>query len=166
LSVALPSLRAVDHERARRALDLFERRGDVEPIEGDVAAAAWVCLDRAKARGTAAALLVDAGLWDPAFTSAYDAYRSAADAVVLCLGYRVPAVAGAHRISCDIAAATVGAGPGPFSPASAERFRRERHTSEYFDPEHPVEKVEADARWALDLAGRALVVVESALSAG
>ena len=134
----------MDRERARRVIELLEQRGQLDAVAGDVRSAAGVCLERARRRHQAAALLLTAGLWDPAFTAAYDAYRSAADALVLYLGYRVPAV-GAHRLVCDVAHAAVANVSGAFAPATAERFRRERHASEYFDPSNPVEKVQADA---------------------
>ena len=40
------------------------------------------------------------------------------------------------------------------------------HESEYFDPARPVEKTAADARWAVDLAGRAIAAVGPAISTG
>jgi hypothetical protein len=110
--------------------------------------------------------LVDAALWESAFTAAYDAYRTAADAVVLHLGYRVPATRGGHRIATDIAQAAMQANTSAFSPASAERFRQSRHESEYFDPARPIDKTEADAAWAVDLARRAIDAVADALSSG
>lgn len=99
-----------------------------------------------------------------AFTTAYDAFRTAADAVVLSLGYRVPATQGGHRIATDIAHAAMQPDTDAFAPAAAERFRQGRHESEYFDPERPVDKTEADAKWAVELAGRAIDSVGRALS--
>ena len=154
----------MDRERARRVITLLERRGEVDVVSGDLQNAAETCLDRARNRHQAAALLLTAGLWDPAFTAAYDAYRSAADAVVLFLGYRVPAVGGAHRIVCDVAHAAPFDVTTAFTPSTAERFRRDRHASEYFDPSNPVEKVQADAAWAVALAEDALVAVDAAIS--
>jgi HEPN domain-containing protein len=153
----------MDRERARRVIELLEQRGQLDAVAGDVRSAAGVCLERARRRHQAAALLLTAGLWDPAFTAAYDAYRSAADALVLYLGYRVPAV-GAHRLVCDVAHAAVANVSGAFAPATAERFRRERHASEYFDPSNPVEKVQADATWAVALAEEAITAVGAAIS--
>lgn len=156
----------MDRDRARRALELFERRGEVDRVAGDARLAAEACLARAVARHEAARLLVESALWEPAFTAAYDAYRSAADAVTISLGYRVPAVAGAHRIVCDIANVALSDVTVAFAPVTAERFRQERHASEYFDPANPVEKLEPDARWAVDLAASALIAVRGTLSDG
>lgn len=156
----------MDRERARRVIELFERRGEVDAVSGDLLTSAEICLDRARNRHQAASLLLTAGLWDPAFTAAYDAYRSAADAVALFLGFRVPAVHGAHRIVCDVAQAALSDATSAFAPSTAERFRRERHASEYFDPSNPVEKVEADATWAVALAEDAVAAVDGAISGG
>jgi hypothetical protein len=49
----------------------------------------------------------------------------------------------------------------PFTRSLADRFRTGRHEAEYFDPDRPVDKTEADAHWALD---RARDAVSSALA--
>ena len=154
----------MDRERAGRVLGMFEKRGDVEPLASAGPAAAESCLDRSRDRLVAAELLLGADLWESAFTNAYDAYRMAAESVVLALGSRVPAVAGAHRITIDIAQAALGEQADAFAGAAAERFRTGRHEAEYFDPDRPVEKTEADARWAVDKASVAIAAVEAALS--
>jgi HEPN domain-containing protein len=156
----------VDTDAAYRVIALFEGRGQLDRLELADAKAARACLDRAKERLSAASVLTDAQLWESAFTAAYAAYRTAADAVVLFLGYRVPATAGGHRIATDITHAAMQAETGAFAPAGAERFRQGRHESEYFDPARPVDKTAADASWAVGLARRAIEAVERALSAG
>lgn len=154
----------MDRERAERVLAMFEKRGEVEALQSAGQPAARACLDRAQDRLTAAELLLGAELWESAFTNAYDAYRMAAESVVLAFGFRVPAVAGAHRITIDIAQAAVGGASEVFAGASAERFRTGRHESEYFDPDRSVEKTEADARWAVERAAAAVDSVRAALS--
>jgi hypothetical protein len=111
-------------------------------------------------------VLIQAQHWESSFTTAYDAYRTAADAIVLFLGYRVPATPGGHRIATDIAHAAMQSDTDSFTPAGAERFRQGRHESEYFDPARPVDMTAADAAWAVELAGRAIDAVDRALSAG
>ena len=86
---------------------------------------------------SAASVLIDAKLWESAFTTAYDAFPTAADAVVLFPGYRVPATRGGHGIATDIAHAVMQPDTDAFAPAGAERFRQGRHESEYFDPARP-----------------------------
>lgn len=124
-----------------------------------------------RARLSAASVLTDAQLWEPAFTTAYDAFRAAADAVVLPLGYRVPATHGrapdatcSVSIATDIAHAGLKADTDAFAPAGAERFRQGRHESEYFDPSRPVDKTAGDATWAFELASRAIDSVAAAIS--
>mgnify|MGYP001472206954 CR=1 FL=1 len=153
----------MDFEAAGRVVALFEGRGQLDRVENGGGAAA-ACLGRARARLSAVSVLVDAQLWESAFTTAYDAYRTAADAIVLVLGYRVPATPGGHRIATDIAQAALKPDSAAFSPAPAERFRQGRHESEYFDPARPVDKTAADVRWAFDLATRAVEAVAAAIS--
>jgi hypothetical protein len=156
----------VDADAAARVIALFEGRGQLDRLQHADAGAARACLGRAKERRSAASVLTDAILWESAFTTAYDAYRTAADAIVLFLGYRVPATQGGHRIATDIAHAAMQSDTDAFAPAGAARFRQGRHESEYFDPARPVDKTAADAGWALELAGRAVDAVDRALSAG
>lgn len=159
------SVGAVDGERLERVVGLFVNRDQLETIEGGCAAAV-VCLARAGDRLTAARVLEQAGLWESAYTAAYDAYRTAADAVVLSLGYRVPATAGAHRITFDIVQAKLGEVTDVFGAAPSTRIRQGRHESEYFDPERPVDKSAEDVAWALGLAARAIEAVGVCLKAG
>lgn len=161
----LPYPRGVDAEGAARVIAVFEGRGQLDRLEQVDVSSAHICLDRARARLAAASLLMEAELWESVFTTAYDAYRTAADALVLFLGFRVAATAGAHRIATDIAHGALQSTTEAFAPAGAERFRRGRHESEYFDPACPVDKTAADARWAVDLAGRAIDAVAAAISA-
>jgi HEPN domain len=156
----------VDTESAARVIEHFEGRGQLDRLEHADAKAALACLDRANERLRAASLFADAELWEPAFTTAYDAYRTAADAVVLLLGCRVPATQGAHRIATDVAHTALKSDSEAFSPAGAERFRQGRHESEYFDPTRPVDKTEADTRWAIEMATGAIGAVDAELSAG
>lgn len=156
----------MDADAAARVIALFEGRGQLDRLEHANASDASACLGRANERLSASSVLIEAKLWESAFTNAYDAYRTAADAVVLFLGYRVPATAGGHRIATDIAHATIHSESDAFAPVGAERFRQGRHESEYFDPARPIDKTAADARWAFELAARAIEAVERALSAG
>lgn len=157
---------SVDVEAAGRVTSLFEGRGQLDRVGDAGDEAARACLARAEVRLKAALVLVDAELWESSFTAAYDAYRTAADAVVLSLGFRVPATQGGHRIATDIAQAALVAFTEAFAPADAERFRQGRHESEYFDPARPVDKTSADAAWAVGLASQAVAAVDVALSAG
>jgi hypothetical protein len=152
----------MDEKRARSLLARLERQGKVEALEGASDAAARACLARADDRLAAAQVLVESEHLEAAFTTAYDGYRVSAEAVVLATGHRVPAVPGAHVITFDIARAAIGT--DVFAKPTADRFRRGRHDSAYFDPDRPVEKTEADALWALEKTTAAVETVRSALS--
>lgn len=152
----------MDEKRARSLLAKLEREGKVEALQGASDEAARACVARARDRLAAAQVLVDSEHWEAAFTTAYDGYRMSAEAVVLATGHRVPAVPGAHVITFDIARAAVGT--DVFAKPTADRFRRARHDSEYFDPERPVEKTEDDARWALEKTAAAVEAVRAAVS--
>lgn len=154
----------MDKRAAERVITLFEGRGQLDRLEVD-AGTAEACLGRARQRLAAASLLVEAELWESAFTTAYDTFRTAADAVVLSFGCRVPVTPGGHRIATDIAHAAMQPDTDAFAPVAAERFRQGRHESEYFDPTRPVDKTAEDARWAVTLASRAVEAVDRALSA-
>jgi hypothetical protein len=155
---------AVDQGAIDRVVSLFEERGQLDRLGVVDPDAVATCLDRARARLRAAEILAGSELWEPAFTSAYDAFRTAADALVLHLGFRVPAIQGAHRIATDVANAALQPRTA-FSPASAERFRQGRHESEYFDPDRPVDKTVEDTRWAVEIARSAIEAVAVELSA-
>lgn len=149
----------MDRNAAQRAIDLFVGRGDLDSVDSATPDAARACLDRARKRMAAVDVLLEAEHWETAFTTAYDVYRTSADAVVLLLGYRVPAVRGAHRIATDVANAALKGDTEAFGPVASDRFRSGRHESEYFDPDKPVDKTEDDARWAASIASAALVAV-------
>ncbi len=154
----------MNRKAADQVVDLFVGRGQLDRVSSADDAAVRACLDRAVQRLRAAEVLQEAVLWESAFTTAYDAYRTSADAVVLMFGHRVPATHGGHRIATDIAHAALQMSTAAFAPASAERFRQGRHESEYFDPDRPVEKTEADTRWAIELASDAIGAVTAAIS--
>lgn len=154
----------MNRQQAERVRALFEARGQLDRVTRADSGAVNACLERARRRLEAARMLVDSGHWESAYTTAYDAYRTAADSVVLELGSRVPATAGAHRIAADIAHAAMRDVTDAYAPATAERFREGRHESEYFDPERPVDKTEADATWALARAQEAIEAVTAELS--
>lgn len=149
----------MDRAAADRTVNLFVGRGQLEAVDAASPAAARACLDRSRKRMAAVDVLLDAEHWEAAFTTAYDAYRTSADAIALLLGYRVPAVKGAHRVSTDLAHAALNEATDAFGPVPSDRFRSGRHESEYFDPDKPVDKTEDDARWAASIASAAIDAV-------
>lgn len=154
----------MDRDGVSGVVSQFEGRGQLDRLEYADEGSVRTCLNRAADRQKAASVLADAELYESAFTTAYDAYRTAADAIVLKLGFRVPATLGGHRIATDIAHAALKPMSDAFAPARAERFRQGRHESEYFDPARPVDKTPDDTRWAIKLATAAISAVEAELS--
>lgn len=153
----------LDRKAAERVTALFEGRGQLDAIDDVDRSTVMACLERARQHHSAAALLAESSLLESAFTAAYDAYRTAADAVVLHLGYRVPATQGGHRIAVDIADAALRGSSQVYASGTSERFRQQRHESEYFDPARPIDKTADDTRWALGLARDALAAVAAGL---
>lgn len=73
----------MDRQAVERVIALFESRNQLDRVVHADEAAARVCLNRAADRLKATTVLAEAELWESAFTTAYDAYRIAADAIVL-----------------------------------------------------------------------------------
>lgn len=118
--------------------------------ETDLASAAETALARARKRlGTAAAAL-DGGDVDGAYVAAYDAYRMAAEALLVRQGLRATGGEGSHMTVEDAVAAQFSDRIPGFAKPTFERLRKTRHTAQYFDPSAPP-IAEADARWALEV---------------
>lgn len=73
----------MDRETVDRVTALFEGRGQLDRLEHVDEASALVCLERAADRLKAARVLTDAELWEAAVTTAYDAHRTATNAIDL-----------------------------------------------------------------------------------
>jgi uncharacterized protein (UPF0332 family) len=104
--------------------------------------------ERARRRlGTAAGGFA-AGDVEGAFVAAYDAYRIAAEALLVSQGLRATGGDGSHvAVEDAVGAQFAGAIPW-FAKPTFERFRRTRHAAQYFDPD-AAEINADDASWAL-----------------
>jgi len=144
--------------RFERVAKLLLGRDQVaEDVEGDVRAAAVQWLAEAEADLDAIGPAVAASRYRVAYNAAYDTYRHAAEAVIHASGYRVLSRRGAHEATFALAAAILDGEPTDvFEAASASVIRNTRNGLEYLDPDRPVAVTEADARWAEDLARRAV----------
>ena len=72
-------------------------------------------------------------------------------------GYRVLSGRGSHEATFALAAVILDdESTDVFEAASSSVIRNTRNGLEYLDPGRPVAVTEADARWAEDLAGRAV----------
>jgi hypothetical protein len=142
-----------------RAGTLGELRG------GDLGALAEALIGRAVLRAeTTAAAALAGGDVDGAYVAAYDAYRMAAESLLARLGLRATGGDGSHMAVEDAVSAQFAGDIPAFAKVTFERFRRTRHSAQYFDPgAAPITK--PDAAWALEKAAAALSGVTALLAA-
>jgi hypothetical protein len=138
-------------------VQLLIKRGRLDRFAAaDLAAVADAQLARAARRleATAAAAL-RAGDVDGAYVAAYDAYRMAAEALLAAQGLRATSGGGSHIAVETAVSAQFSAVIPAFAKATFDRFRRTRHSAQYFDPSAaPI--AEADASWAIEKAAAAV----------
>jgi hypothetical protein len=122
--------------KGRQTVDFLLSRGRLESIgAGDLAGLADALMARAVLRveATATAALA-AGDVDGAYVAAYDAYRMTAEALLARQGLRATGGEGSHMTVEDAVSAQFGAEIPAYAKATFERFRRTRHSAQYFDP--------------------------------
>lgn len=132
--------------------------------EADNASTAATLVGRATLRlETTAAAALSGGDVDGAYVAAYDAYRMAAEALLAWQGMRATGGDGSHMTVEDAVSAQFTIDIPAFAKPTFERFRRTRHSAQYFDPDAaPI--AEADARWAIEKATAALAGVRQLLT--
>lgn len=126
-------------------------RGRLEALgETDLASAAATAIERATKRlGTAAGALHGED-FDGAYAASYDAYRMAAEALLVRQGLLATGGEGSHVAVEDAISAQFADRITGYAKATFERFRKTRHTAQYFDPSaSPLER--PDAEWALEV---------------
>lgn len=152
-------------DRGKRTIAYLVERGRLEGItvEGTTAAAETL-VGRAERRlETTALAAFGGGDIDGAYVAAYDAYRMAAEALLAWQGMRATGGDGSHVTVEDAVSAQFAADIPAFAKPTFERFRRTRHSAQYFDPDAaPI--AEADARWAIEKAAAALAGVKQLLT--
>ena len=122
----------------------------LESVEAlDAAAAASTAIERAARRLRTAAGGLEAGDPDGAYAAAYDAYRIAAEALLIRQSLRSTGGEGSHVTVEDAVSAQFAGDIEEFAKPTFERFRRTRHMAQYFDPSAAPTTVE-DAEWALE----------------
>lgn len=143
-------------EQGRRSVDYLVGSGRLESVavEGADDVADQI-LGRAGRRLTTAVSGLDGGDGEGAFVAAYDAYRMAAEALLARQCLRATGGEGSHMTVEDAVSAQFAGELEPFAKPTFERFRRTRHTAQYFDPDAPEISAE-DAEWAIDTARSAL----------
>ena len=142
-------------EPGRSAVEYLIRTARLERLAGDVASAADVVLGRAARRLTTAQAGLRGGDVDGAFVAAYDAYRMAAESLLVRQGLRATGGEGSHVTVEDSVSAQFSAEIPAFAKPTFERFRRTRHAAQYFDPNAPDITVD-DTTWAISTAGSAV----------
>ena len=152
-------------EKGERTVQFLISRGRLESVEvDDLAASADALIARAALRveATAAAAL-RAGDVDGAYVAAYDAYRMAAESLLVRQGLRASGGDGSHVTVEDATSAQFGKDIPAFARPTFERLRRTRHAAQYFDPSAaPI--TTSDASWAIEKAKAALSGVKALLA--
>ena len=143
-------------EQGRRTVEYLIDAGRLESValEGNSDAADLI-LSRATRRLTTASAGFDGGDIDGAFVAAYDAYRMASESLLARQGLRATGGDGSHVTVEDAVSAQFSADIGVFAKPTYERFRRTRHSAQYFDPQAPDIAAE-DALWAIETARSAV----------
>jgi hypothetical protein len=155
----------VSNDRLARVVEMFRGRGNIsDDVEGDVHATALDWLERARAELAVLEPILSAAQWRVAYNTAYDIYRHAAEAVDLDAGYRILASAGAHGATFALASAIMGNASDVFDTVNASTMAGTRNKLEYVDVDQSVEVSEEDARWAVQLAERAVVDASAFMS--
>lgn len=103
---------------------------------------------RAELRLVTAQAGLEGGDHEGAFVSAYDAYRIAAESLLIRQGLRATGGDGSHVTVEDSVSAQFSSVVPAFAKPTFERFRRMRHGAQYFDADDP-EVTAEDAEWAI-----------------
>ena len=151
--------------KGERTVQFLISRGRLESVEvDDLAASADALIARAALRVEATArAALRAGDVDGAYVAAYDAYRMAAESLLVRQGLRASGGDGSHMTVEDATSAQFGKDIPAFARPTFERLRRTRHAAQYFDPAAaPITK--SDASWAIEKAKAALSGVKALLA--
>ena len=142
-----PGRTTVEHLLGRGRLEQVASTGVVEAADRVFA--------RAELRLVTAQAGFEGGDHEGAFVSAYDAYRLAAESLLIRQGLRATGGDGSHVTVEDSISAQFSGVVSAFAKPTFERFRRMRHSAQYFDPDVP-EVAAEDAEWAI-MTGKAAV---------
>jgi hypothetical protein len=152
----------VDYAEGKRVAGLHREHGRLEQITGGTDAAR-LCVARARARLEAARQADDEGRWADAYATAHEAYLGAAESTVLLLGFGAPTSAEREPVVTAVAHATLKPDTDALAHAAVQGFVAGLAEAR---PEVGTPTTNADdVTWALDLAGRAVNAVESAIAA-
>ncbi len=153
-------------ERGERTVQYLVDQGRLESFEAaglDVVAELLIGRAVLRVDITARAAL-EGGDVDGAYVAAYDAYRMAAESLLARQGLRATGGDGSHIAVEDAVSAQFATNIPAFAKPTFERFRRTRHSAQYFDPDAaPI--TEADASWAIQKAAAAVSGARALLAA-
>jgi uncharacterized protein (UPF0332 family) len=139
-------------------------RNRLERIDGATAGdAATAIIGRATRRLLTADAGLKAGDSEGAFSAAYDAYRMAAEALLVRQGLRATGGEGSHVTVEDAISGQYSTLIPGFAKPTFERLRRTRHAAQYFDPSSGEISAE-DSEWALTTSRRVVVAVAQLLA--
>lgn len=144
-------------EKGERTVQYLIDKGRLESIQAaDLASQAAALLERASLRvGTTAAAALAGGDVEGAYVAAYDGYRIGAESLFVHQGLRATGGDGSHMTVEDAVSAQFSSVVSAFAKPTFERFRRTRHSAQYFDPKAaPI--TEAGAVWAISKAAAAV----------
>ena len=150
--------------KGEQTVEFLVDRNRLENFEAeDLAVLAEALIGRAARRAeTTAAAALAGGDVDGAYVAAYDAYRMAAEVLLARQALRAGGD-GSHMAVEDAVSAQFAADIPAFAKPTFERFRRTRHSAQYFDPSAaPI--TTSDASWAIEKATAALSGVRALLA--
>jgi hypothetical protein len=153
-------------ERGERTVQYLLDQGRLESFEAEeFGALAKLLIGRASLRvETTAAAALEGGDLEGAYVAAYDAYRIAAETLLALQGLRATGGDGSHSAVEDAVSAQFAIDIPAFAKPTFERFRRTRHTAQYFDPDAaPITR--PDASWAIQKATAAVSGSKALLAA-
>lgn len=153
-------------EQGERTVGYLVSQGRLESFEAeDLAALADALISRASRRvQTTAAAALKGGDVDGAYVAAYDAYRMAAESLLARQGLRATGGDGSHVAVEDAVSAQFAGDIPAFAKPTFERFRRTRHSAQYFDPAAaPI--TASDTEWAIEKAAAAVSGAKALLGA-
>lgn len=148
----------------RNTIEYLLGRDRLERIDGRTAGdSAIAIIGRAARRLLTAGGGLKVGDVEGAFAAAYDAYRMAAEALLIRQGLRATGGEGSHMTVEDAISGQYAKLIPGFAKPTFERLRRTRHAAQYFDPSSAEISAE-DSEWALTTSQTVVEAVERLLA--
>lgn len=151
-------------QRGEQTIRFLVDRGRLEILQAvTLAEASDALLERATLRHATSQSALKLDDLAGAYSTAYDAYRIAAESLLARQALRATGGNGSHVTVEDAVSAQFAEDIRAFAKPTFEQMRRTRHSVQYFDPDAaPVTK--SDAQWAIDKAAEAISGASALLS--